>query len=78
MKAPDVIYVEFSEEVNLAFEEQPFEETPTYIRKEALLEWAKEKKKQLLDQVSENDEPSDVAAGINAGLDMLIGKLKSM
>lgn len=45
MKAPDVIYVEFSEDVNLAFEEQPFEETPTYIRKEALLEWAKAMKR---------------------------------
>ena len=43
MNAPDVIYVEFSEEVNLAFEKQPFEETPAYIRKEALLEWAKQK-----------------------------------
>lgn len=42
MKAPDVIYVEFSEEVNLAFEKQPFEETPAYIRKDALLEWAQE------------------------------------
>ena len=42
MKAPDVSYVEFSEEVNLAFEKQPFEETPAYIRKNALLEWAKE------------------------------------
>ena len=42
MKAPDVIYVEFSEDVNLAFEEQPFEETPAYIQKDALLEWAKE------------------------------------
>ena len=40
MKAPDVIYVEFSEEVNLAFEKQPFKETPAYIRKDALLEWA--------------------------------------
>lgn len=49
-----------------------------YIRKDALLEWAKEKKKQLFEQESENDEPSDVAAGINAGLDMIIGKLNSM
>ena len=38
MKAPDVIYVEFSEDVNLAFEKQPFEETPAYIRKDALIE----------------------------------------
>ena len=42
MKAPDLIYVEFSEDVNLAFEKQPFDETPAYIRKDALLEWAKE------------------------------------
>lgn len=42
MKAPDVIYVEFSEDVNLAFEKQPFEETPAYIRKDALLEWIQE------------------------------------
>ena len=49
-----------------------------YLRKDALLEWAKEKKKQLFEQESENDEPSDVAAGINAGLDMIIGKLNSM
>lgn len=43
MKAPDVIYVEFSEDVNLAFEKQPFEETPAYIRKDALLEWLEKK-----------------------------------
>ena len=49
-----------------------------YILKDALLEWAKEKKKQLLENESANDEPSDVAAGINAGLDMVIGKLNSM
>lgn len=51
MKAPDVIYVEFSEDVNLAFEKQPFEETPAYIRKEALLEWLKEMRyKTILDE----------------------------
>ena len=49
-----------------------------YLLKNALLEWAKEKKKQLLENESTNKEPSDVAAGINAGLDMLIGKLNSM
>lgn len=42
MKAPDVIYVEFSDEVNLAFEQQPFEETPAYIRKDALMKWLEE------------------------------------
>ncbi len=51
MKTPDVIYVEFSEDVNLAFEKQPFEETPTYIRKNALLEWAKERYKSTISNV---------------------------
>ena len=51
---------------------------PEYIRKDALLEWAREKKKQLFENESANDEPSDVAVGIIAGLDMLIGKLNSM
>ena len=54
MKTPDVIYVEFSEDVNLAFEKQPFEETPTYIRKDALLEWAKEKQYESLTIVADN------------------------
>ena len=65
MKAPDVIYVEFSEDVNLAFEKQPFEETPAYIRKDALLEWAKEQKE-------------DEMANFPYILDMLIDKLNSM
>lgn len=51
MKAPDVIYVEFSEEVNLAFEKQPFAETPAYIRKEALLEWADKRYKATISNV---------------------------
>lgn len=38
MKKPDVIYVEFSEDVNLAFEKQPFEETPAYIRKDMVVD----------------------------------------
>ena len=48
MKAPDVIYVEFSEDVNLAFEKQPFEETPAYIRKDALLKWANKQLEQYV------------------------------
>ena len=44
-----------------------------YIRKDTLLEWAKEKKAELLD-----DELTDVAAGINMGMDMLIHKLNSL
>lgn len=84
MKAPDKIYVSrnFSEDNSphglWYLDKSEHDINFEYIRKDALLEWAKEKKKQLLEQESENDEPSDVAAGINAGLDMLIGKLKSM
>lgn len=85
MKAPDKIYLQrvpSNQEVIDGWTVEPVKHTVLedieYIRKDALLEWAKEKKKQLLEQESENDEPSDVAAGINAGLDMLIGKLKSM
>ena len=51
----------------------PQEGHSEYIRKDALLEWAKEKKNALFD-----DELTDVAAGINMGMDMLIGKLNSL
>lgn len=51
MKAPNVIYVEFSEEVNLAFEKQPFAETPAYIRKDALVEWLNERYKSTISNV---------------------------
>lgn len=80
MKAPDKIYIHRTVHLGLlsAAEIDITGQDAQYIRKDALLEWAKEKKKQLLEQESENDEPSDVAAGINAGLDMLIGKLNSM
>ena len=44
-----------------------------YIRKDLLLEWAKAKKAELL-----NEELTDVAAGINMGMDMLIHKLNSL
>ena len=73
--APDKIYIQAGA---IFRTEKTFDNDVCYIRKDALLEWAKEKKKQLFEQESENDEPSDVAAGINAGLDMLIGKLNSM
>ena len=41
--------------------------------REELLEWAEAKKSELF-----NGEPTDVAAGINAGIDMIIKKLKSL
>lgn len=84
MNVPDKIYVScyFSEDESphglWYLDKSEHDINVEYIRKDTLLEWAKEKKKQLLEQESENDEPSDVAAGINAGLGMLIGKLKSM
>ena len=82
--APDKIYVkEFSEGISQMWSSIKAKETTAnaqheYIRKDALMEWAREKKKQLLENESANDEPSDVAVGIVAGLDMLIGKLNSM
>lgn len=43
MKAPDVIY---ANDYGLWYKEkQPVKETEAYIRKDALLEWAKERKK---------------------------------
>ena len=81
MKAPDKIYVPQYITFSRTIQElgKPIVPCTTeYISKGALLEWAKEKKKQLLENESANDKPSDVAAGINAGLDMLIGKLNSM
>ena len=80
MNAPDKIYIHRTIHLGLlsASEIDITGQDEQYIRKDALLEWAKEKKKQLFEQESTNDEPSDVAAGINAGLDMVIGKLNSM
>ena len=45
-----------------------------YIRKAALLKWANEKKAELL----LDEELTDVAVGINMGMDMLIHKLNSL
>ena len=41
--------------------------------REELMEWAGAKKSELF-----NGEPTDVAVGINAGMDMIIKKLKSL
>lgn len=72
MAAPDKIYID---EDLIAFHilNEKFEEDIEYIRKDALLEWAEKKKEELL-----NDEPTDVAAGLNAGFDMIINKLNEM
>lgn len=74
MKAPDVIYVEFSEDVNLAFEKQPFEATPAYIRKETLLEWATTNRDKL-DVLSDNDA---VRWGQRNAFQQMIDKLNSL
>lgn len=76
MKAPDVIYVEFSEDVNLAFEEQPFEETPAYIRKDALLAWAKEKQEQM--KIEAGGCSNMLAAGKYLAYSELIEKIESL
>lgn len=81
MKAPDKVYIDDLAVINDCVTKISLKQLPNfseYIRKDALLEWAKEKKQQLLEQESVNDEPSDVAAGMNAGFDMIIGKLNSM
>lgn len=79
MKAPDKLYVAESRKIigdieHNVFSEQPFlRGSIEYIRKDALLEWAKAKKAELL-----NEELTDVAAGINMGMDMLIYKLEQL
>lgn len=79
---PDKIYTFQDDGDRYWYKPEEWETPPLtrveYIRKDALLEWAREKKKQLLEQELTNDEPSNVAIGINAGLDMIIGKLNSM
>ena len=45
MKAPNKIYVEICEDGIFAFPEPPFKESVEYIRKDALLEWAKAMKR---------------------------------
>ena len=62
MKTPDVIYVEFSEDVNLAFEKQPFEETPAYIRKDALLEWLEQNRTQAQMWFDRYNDREDLSA----------------
>lgn len=85
MKAPDKIYVtidrpeervEYNPElVGVAWSKPDNScEHEEYIRKAALLEWANEKKAELL----LDEDLTDVAAGINMGMDMLIHKLNSL
>ena len=78
METPDSIYI-FTDGDERWYDVKEWEgRTPPpanveYIRKDALLEWAKEKKAELLDE-----ELTDVAAGINMGMDMLIYKLEQL
>lgn len=78
MKAPDIVYIEFSEDGNLAFEERPFEETPAYLRKDALLEWAKGQKARLKQGYKKDWKNEDTLNGGRFMLDKLINKLNSM
>lgn len=62
MKEPDVIYVEFSEDANLAFEKQPFEETPAFIRKDALLDYLQKELERLWELIPDasNEAPTQM------------------
>ena len=71
MKFPDTIYIHEASASELALPRKDYH--LEYIRKDALLEWAKAKKAELL-----NEELTDVAAGINMGMDMLIYKLEQL
>ena len=71
MKTPDVIYVEFSEDVNLAFEKQPFEETPAYIRKDALLEKLEKVAAEYKKRSEEGELVWQNMCGINLAIDIL-------
>lgn len=54
MKAPEKIYVEVCEDGIFAFEKPPFEESIEYVRKDALMEWAKQKQYESLTIVADN------------------------
>ncbi len=73
MNAPDKVYVSIGYEAQT----KPFHTSVEYIRKDALLEWAKEGKKQLKceDAAAIKD---DIRYGANAAFDVLIEKLNSM
>lgn len=85
MKAPDKIFLhgyDFDDEPCKTLDKEPKvkgmrgypAKHAEYINKDLLLEWAKEKKAELLN----DEELTDVAAGINMGMDMLIHKLKTL
>lgn len=69
---PDKIYIHEASASELALPRKDYH--LEYIRKDSLLEWANEKKTELLN----DEELTDVAAGINMGMDMLIHKLKTL
>ena len=74
MNAPNKIYLSKLVMAGIESLDKPVSDSDVeYIRKDLLLEWAKEKKAELLDE-----ELTDVAAGINMGMDMLIHKLNSL
>ena len=90
MKAPDKIFLQacgscplegdeckvckFEELEEITWStEMVFKKDVAYIRKDSLVKWANEKKAELL-----NEELTDVAAGINMGMDMLIYKIEQL
>ena len=77
MKAPDKIYlgiddIESGYVYNLSLDNNGH---PEYIRKDVFLEWAKECKSDVADDVSHGDA---FACGYNCGMNELIDKLNEM
>lgn len=77
---PDKLYAKICHPISdeyteiTAFEDRWDNDVIEYICKDTLLEWAKEKKAQLLEEA----EPTDVTIGIFGGLDLLINKIESL
>jgi len=81
MKAPDKIYIQTDMINNIPLEQQEFDDDVVYIRKDAILEWARGYKVELLDSAKTMDTDS-VGKCINAGaltmLDNVIDKINSL
>lgn len=76
MEAPDKIYIQQDMINNLILEKQEFDDDVVYIRKDVLLEWAKEK----LNEYKQMDEDfqGDVFIGNRHAFAEVIAKIESL
>ena len=74
MKEPDKIYVSIGYEAQT----KPFHHSIEYIRKDALLEWAKSKKARLKQGYKHDWKNDDMLHGGTLILDNLIDKIESL